>query len=100
MQRLRKLFMNRYILTGTAFVIWLLFLDKNDVWLQLKRTHELSKLQQSEKIMEQKMTGARQELSLLKTDPQTLEQFAREKYMMKRDNEDLFLVVPDSSSER
>ncbi|MDE3213806.1 MAG: septum formation initiator family protein [Bacteroidota bacterium] len=93
-------FTNRYFITGTAFVLWLLFFDKNDLWLQLKRTRELSKLQKSEQVMEQRMAGAKQELGLLKTDPQTLEKFAREKYLMKRDNEDLFLVSTDSSSVR
>ncbi len=81
-------------------MLWLLFFDKNDLWLQLKRTRELSKLQKSEQVMEQRMAGAKQELGLLKTDPQTLEKFAREKYLMKRDNEDLFLVSTDSSSVR
>lgn len=100
MHRRSKWFTNRYFITGTAFVLWLMFFDRNDLWLQIKRTHELGKLQKSEQIMEKRMAGAKQELSLLKTDPQTLEKFAREKYLMKRDNEDLFLIDMDSSSVR
>jgi cell division protein FtsB len=39
-------------------------------------------------------------LDLLKTNPETLEKYAREKYLMKKDNEDLYIVTFDSSSIR
>jgi cell division protein DivIC len=99
-QKFRALFTNKYWISGIAFVIWLLFFDRNDIWLQLRRTRELNELRKSEKIMDKQITDAKQELSLLKTSPETLEKYAREKYLMKRDNEDLFLIVPDSSSGR
>jgi cell division protein DivIC len=60
----------------------------------------LKKLQESEKVMDKQITDSKQELSLLKTDPETLEKYAREKYMMKKDNEDLFIITSDSSSIR
>ena len=68
--------------------------------LQLKRVHELKKLEESEKVMDKQITDTKQELSLLKTNPETLEKYAREKYLMKKDNEDLFVITSDSSSIR
>jgi cell division protein DivIC len=100
MQKYRKLFMNKYIITGTAFAIWMLFFDRNDFRLQLRRVGELSKLQESEKLMNKQISDTKDELSLLKTNPETLEKYAREKYMMKRDNEDLFIISTDSFSNR
>ena len=100
MKKLRYIFTNKYLITGIAFAIWMLFFDRNDVILQLKRIHELNKLQESEKVMTQKIAATQQELELLKTNPETLEKYAREKYMMKKDNEDLFIVTLDSSSIR
>jgi cell division protein FtsB len=100
MKRLHYIFTNKYLITGIAFAIWMLFFDRNDVILQLKRIHELNKLQQSEKVMTQKIAATQQELELLKTNPETLEKYAREKYLMKKDNEDLFIVTLDSSSIR
>jgi cell division protein FtsB len=100
MKRLRYIFTNKYLITGIAFAIWMLFFDRNDVILQLKRIHELNKLQESEKVMTQKIAATQQELELLKTNPETLEKYAREKYLMKKDNEDLFIVTLDSSSIR
>lgn len=68
------------------------FIDRNDLPTQWKRVKELTTLQQSEKAMDKQISDTKQELELLKTNPSTLEKYAREKYMMKRDNEDLFIV--------
>ena len=100
MRKFRYLFSNKYLITGIAFVIWMLFFDRNDVPLQLKRIQELSKLQESERMMTLQIANTRNELQLLKTKPVTLEKYAREKYLMKKENEDLFIVTMDSSSIR
>ncbi len=100
MKRLRYLFTNKYLITGIAFAVWMLFFDRNDIILQLKRVHELNKLQKSEKVIETQIADTKHELNLLKTNPGTLEKYAREKYLMKKDNEDLFIVTSDSSSIR
>ena len=100
MNRLKSLVTNKYLITGIVFVAWMAFFDRNDVGSQLKRIHELHKLQESEKLMNKQITDSREELGLLKTNPQTLEKYAREKYAMKKDNEDVFLIISDSSSTR
>ena len=100
MSRLKSIFTNKYLITGIVFVTWMTFFDRNDITLQLKRVHELNKLQKSEKLMNDQIADTREELGLLKTNPQTLEKYAREKYMMKKDNEDLFIITSDSSSIR
>lgn len=100
MNKLRFIFTNKYLITGIAFAVWMAFFDRNDLILQLKRVHELSKLQESEEVMSLQISDTRQELQLLKTNPETLEKYAREKYLMKKDNEDLFIVTFDSSSIR
>jgi cell division protein FtsB len=66
----------------------------------LKRVHELNKLEKSERLMDKQIADTKQELDLLKTNPETLEKYAREKYMMKKDNEDLFIITSGSSSTR
>jgi cell division protein FtsB len=100
MKKIRYIFTNKYLITGIAFAIWMLFFDRNDVILQVKRIRDLNRLQESEQVMTQKIAETKKELNLLKTNPQTLEKYAREKYLMKRDNEDLFIITFDSSSIR
>ena len=100
MKKLRYIFTNKYLITGIAFAVWMLFFDRNDVTLQIHRPRELNKLEQNEKNMTVRITNTQQELDLLKTNPETLEKYAREKFMMKEDNEDLYIVTFDSSSIR
>ena len=100
MSRLKSIFTNKYLITGIAFAVWMTFFDRNDITLQLKRVHELNKLQESEKLMNKQIADTKEELGLLKTNPQTLEKYAREKYLMKKDNEDVFIITSNSSSIR
>ena len=60
----------------------------------------MKNLEQSEKNMSTRISNTQKELDLLKTNPETLEKYAREKYLMKKDNEDLYIVTFDSSSIR
>ena len=100
MFKLKSILTNKYLITGIAFAVWMTFFDRNDITLQLKRIHELNKLQESEKLMNKRIADSKEELDLLKTNPQTLEKYARERYMMKKDNEDVFIITSDSSSMR
>jgi cell division protein DivIC len=97
LKKIGYIFTNKYLVTGIAFAIWMLFFDRNDVTLQMKRIQEVNKLQKSEKIMANQIADTKHELELLKTNPETLEKYAREKYLMKKDNEDLFIITTDSS---
>ena len=90
-------FSNKYLITGMAFAAWMLFFDRNDIRLQVKRIQQLQHLDRSEQLLTRNIEDTKKELDLLKTNPQTLEKYARERYLMKKDNEDLFIVSIDSS---
>ncbi len=83
---------NKYLLAFSAFVAWMLFFDKNDVFIQRQRFRELKELQQSKKYYSAEILKEKSELEKLRYSPATLEKYAREKYLMHADNEDLFLV--------
>ena len=70
----------------------MLFFDKNDVFVEAARRKQLKELEESKQFYTDRIKAERQELEQLKSDPGTLEKYAREKYLMKRDNEDLFIV--------
>jgi len=98
MKILRRIFTSKYLITGTAFAVWMMFFDRNDVPLQISRIRELNKLEQNEKAMTLLIANTSKELEQLKTNPETLEKYAREKYLMKKDNEDLYIITFDSSA--
>ncbi|HEX4876341.1 MAG TPA: septum formation initiator family protein [Chitinophagaceae bacterium] len=90
---------NKYFLSFAAFCAVMLFLDRNDLFTQMERRKELRELQQSKRYYTSQIEAESKELEALKNNPATLEKYAREKYLMKRDNEELFLVSenPDDS---
>jgi len=100
MKKLKNIFTNKYLITGIAFAVWIMFFDRNDLPSQISRIRELNKIERNEKNMAVQIADAQKELKLLKTNPETLEKYAREKYLMKKDNEDLYIVTFDSSAIR
>jgi cell division protein DivIC len=84
---------NKYVLTALGFTVWMLFFDDRDlITIHFRHTDELRKLEQSKKYYEQQIATTKTELDQLRSNPATIERYAREKYLMKRDGEDLFLV--------
>ena len=84
---------NKYLLAIVAFVVWMLFFDDRDIYITYyKQRHELKALEESKKYYEQQIAGTKKELDQLKINAATIEKYAREKYLMKRDNEDLFVI--------
>ena len=83
---------NKYFIAFAAFCVVMLFLDKNDLFTQLERRKEVKTLEQSKQYYATGTASERKELEALKNNPATVEKYAREKYLMKRDNEEIFLV--------
>ena len=85
---------NKFLLATTAFVVWMLFFDRNDVFTQMQRRSELNELKQSKAYFEKQIAENRKFSKDLQFNAQAIEKYAREKYLMKRDNEDLFIIQP------
>lgn len=85
-------FRNKYFLTGSFFIVWMLFFDRNDVFTLLERKKELKKLEESKAYFSKEIADNQKIVGDFKNSPAAIEKFAREKYLMKRENEDLFIV--------
>ena len=86
-----SLLRNKFILAIIGFIAWMLFFDRNDLITQYHRFSKLRELKQSSQVMQQQLVDARKELENRRKDPRAYEKIAREKYFMKRENEDLFV---------
>ncbi|HKB45557.1 MAG TPA: septum formation initiator family protein [Chitinophagaceae bacterium] len=91
---------NKYFISFAAFAAILLFFDKNDLFTQDARRKELKDLQQSKEYYTIRIATETKELEQLKSNPATLEKYAREKYLMKRDNEDLFIIPEKTENQK
>jgi cell division protein DivIC len=83
---------NKFFIAFTAFVTWMLVFDAKDPYTQLRHRHELKELEESKQYYTKEIAKERAELEKLRYNPSTLEKYAREKYYMKRDGEDLYIV--------
>ena len=93
LKKVLGLLRNKYIATTLLFVVWICFFDRNDLISQTRLVSKIHHLK-AEKNYYQKQTAiATEELKELQTNPANLEKFAREKYLMKKDNEDVYVIV-------
>jgi cell division protein FtsB len=93
MRRLFDLIKNKFFLVTVAFVIWMIFFDKNDLFSQYEYHQQLDKLKQEQVFYKTETEKVNKDLDELTSDKAKLEKFAREKYLMKKDNEDIFVIV-------
>ena len=84
---------NKYLITVVALLVWLIFFDKNDFSTQRELSNKVAKLQGERDYYIKAIEDNKQQIKELETDSNNLEKFARETYLMKRDNEDVFVIV-------
>ncbi len=93
-----KIISNKYVIATVIFLITFMFFDRYDYFSQKKFTKELLKLRSEHQYYKEEIANTNNQINLLQTDKENLEKFAREKYLMKKKDEDIFFVVSDSSS--
>lgn len=87
-----SLLKSKYLLAMVAFCVWMFFFDRNDFFSQFERINRSAALKDMEEKKGKMIAETKKESFLLKTSAQTIEKYAREKYLMKKDNEDLFII--------
>jgi cell division protein FtsB len=92
-----KLIKNKYFFSVAFLLVWLLFFDTNDFITQYKYKRKLNQLKAEKEFYRQQTDASKESLYELTTDPNTLEKFAREKYLMKKENEDIFIIVRNTN---
>ncbi len=83
------------MLTLVGLTIWVLFFDKNDLGTQIEFRKEVKKLEEERNYYTRENAQITNDLKELTNNTQTVERFGREKYLMKRDNEDIFVIVEE-----
>jgi cell division protein FtsB len=99
MRRYLPLLTNKYLIALVAFLVILLFTDRNDVFMQMERRAELRGLEDKKRFYQQEIEATQKQLYELQHNSEALETYAREQLLMKRENEDLFIVEPAAEAE-
>ena len=97
MKKILKVIKNKYLLTLIGLITWVFFFDKNDLRTQYQLRKQVKQLEDERNYFAKEIAGITADIKELNTNPKTLEKFAREKYLMKRDNEDIFVIVEEKN---
>lgn len=92
-----KIMTNTYILVLTLFVIWMAFFDTNSLLIHRELQQEINKLEQQKQFLKIEIEKDKKALEKL-SNPEELEKYAREKYYMKKDGEEIFLIEYEDST--
>jgi len=92
LKRLPPFFRNFYVVSGLCFLVWMTFLDSNDLMSRFKLGARLRSLEGEKEYYLQKIAEVEKDRTELTTNKELLEKFAREKYLMKKEKEDVFII--------
>ena len=91
--KIPKITRNFYFITGIFFLVWMLFIDNNDLITQITLRQKLKNLENEKTYYQEKISEVKGEREELLSNDELLERFAREKYLMKKETEDLYVIV-------
>ena len=93
MNKILKFFINKYFITTVLFVAWLIFFDSNNILTNMRTKDKLNELMKEKRFYIDEIKKDSVLIQKLLYDTLELEKYAREKYLMKKDNEDLYLLI-------
>lgn len=86
---------NKYFIATAVFLIYTLIFDTNNISSQIKSARQLKKMKLEKAYYLNEIESDSNALNELFSNKKKLEKFAREEYFMKKDNEDIFLLIGD-----
>lgn len=82
----------KYFVVLVIFVIWMLFFDQNSFLMHKELHQEITKLHEDIDYYQKELNAQNEELKKLEKDKSSYERIAREKYFMKKNNEDIYII--------
>lgn len=90
---------NRYVIIGAVFAVWMLLFDNSSWLVHRELNREIDDVDQAIEYYKEEIDADRNTLHDLDSVPGTLERIAREEHLMKRENEDVFIIKDDEKEE-
>ncbi len=90
-----KILTNKYVIIVCVFAVWMLFLDGNSYMTHREYNKEVEELETWIEFHEKKITEDKKTIQSLE-DSVAIERYAREQYLMKKKNEDIYIIEFDT----
>jgi cell division protein DivIC len=96
-KHIKKIFLKNKFLTITVFLflLWVIFIDDNSILQILQYKKRINDLKEEKRFYIEKFIEDSTRLQQIKS-PEMIEKFARERYFMKADNEDVFVIINEN----
>lgn len=92
-----KILGNRYIIVSVFFIIWMVFLDNTSYLEHRVLNKQIDELENNKKYYQDEISKDEENIKKL-NNPDQIEKYAREKYYMKRDSEDVYIIEYENDS--
>ncbi len=88
-----KTFTNKYLVAFVVFSFWMIFIDEHNILFMRQNLNKLKKYRIESSYYKAKILADSERLKELQTSSKNLEKFAREQFLMKKKNEDIFVII-------
>lgn len=92
-KKLYKTFTNKYLIAFMVFSVWMLFIDDNNIFFLRKNVNKVKEYRVEKANFIEKIRKDSLQLKEMKDNAKNLEKFAREEFLMKKKDEDIFLII-------
>ncbi len=92
---LKSVFLNKYIIVLVSFGVYITFFDQHNLINRWQSNRKIKELQEEHKYYENEIAKNKHELQKLQKDDDYLEKYAREKYLMRNNGEEIFIIKED-----
>lgn len=91
-KNIRHYLLNKYTFVLLIFFVYLTFFDDHNLIKRYKTSQEIKKLESEYQFYQDEIKKNKENIHKLRDDSVFLEKYAREKYYMKKNNEDVFIL--------
>ena len=91
-----RIISNKYLLILILFFVWMFFFDTNSFFIHQELNDDINKLENNKKVYQEEIKNDKVFIEKMK-DSNEIEKFAREKYYLKKDNEDIYIIEHEDS---
>ena len=93
LRQIFRKFTNKYTFVGLLFLVWIAFFDRNSLVEKAQLRGKITTLTKEKEYYQKKIEEDNRKMKELLSNRDNLEKFAREQYLMKNSNEDIFIII-------
>jgi cell division protein DivIC len=90
--KIRKLIINKYTIVLAIFFIWITFFGDHSLIVRYQTKSKINEMEKELEFYKEEIKSNKRKMNELNSNAENLEKFAREQYLMKREDEDIYII--------